>query len=318
MSRYFIKEEKGDGVMYHKCTLCAHACGVDRTRGVVGRCKSTDKIKIARAALHPWEEPPITGKNGSGTIFFSGCSLGCIYCQNYRISRGDVGREITRDELVRTMLSLEEAGATNINFVTPTHFVPDLLYAIPEARRLGLSLPIVYNTSSYERLETLRALDGLVDIYLPDLKYTDPRLAERYSGARDYPEVAMRAIEEMMRQCPTPIFDDASISSPASMEDTPVRILKRGTVARILILPEATANAKLAISHLYRTYGDKILISIMGQYTPVASLPAPLSRPLSHAEYNEVVQYAQRIGVTSAFVQSLESAKESFIPPFDI
>ena len=155
--------------MYHKCTLCAHACGVDRTRGVVGRCKSTDKIKIARAALHPWEEPPITGKNGSGTIFFSGCSLGCIYCQNYRISRGDVGREITRDELVRTMLSLEEAGATNINFVTPTHFVPDLLYAIPEARRLGLSLPIVYNTSSYERLQTLRALEGLVDIYLPDL-----------------------------------------------------------------------------------------------------------------------------------------------------
>lgn len=302
--------------MYRKCTLCAHACGVDRTRGNIGKCKSTDRLKIARAALHLWEEPPITGKNGSGTIFFSGCSLGCIYCQNYRISRGGVGKEITPDELVYTMLSLEEAGATNINFVTPTHFVPTLLYAIPEARRRGLSLPIVYNTSSYERVETLRALDGLVDIYLPDLKYTDSRLAERYSGARDYPEVAMRAIEEMMRQCPTPVFAEQAHSSPASIEDTPVRILKRGTVARILVLPEATANAKLAISHLYRTYGDNIFISIMGQYTPIGELPAPLSRPLTHAEYNEVVLYAQRIGLTNAFVQSLESAKESFIPDF--
>ena len=303
--------------MYQKCTLCAHACGVDRTRGILGKCRSTDRPKIARAALHLWEEPPITGKNGSGTIFFSGCSLGCIYCQNHRISRGDVGAPTTPDALVGTMLSLEEQGATNINFVTPTHYVPTLLYAIPEARRLGLSIPIVYNTSSFERVETLRALDGLVDIYLPDFKYTDSRLAARYSGAPNYPEVAMRAIAEMMRQCPKPVFSESTALSPSSIETEPVRVMKRGTVARILVLPEATANAKLAISRLYRTYGDNIFISIMGQYTPVGDLPAPLCRPLTHAEYNEVVSYAERLGVTNAFVQSLESAKESFIPEFN-
>ena len=300
---------------YENCRLCAHECGVDRTKHL-GRCHACAIPHIARADLHMWEEPPITGKNGSGTIFFSGCSLGCLFCQNKAISRSEFGSAITPSELVQCMFRLEEKGATNINFVTPTHFIPTLVDAISEAKRLGLSLPIVYNTSSYERVESLRMLDGLIDIYLPDLKYMDTKLAKRYSGAENYPTVAKEAIAEMMRQCPTPVFSDASTLSPASDSDSETHILLRGVICRVLVLPRAVANACLSISHLYRTYGDNIYISILGQYTPIGDLPAPLNRKITSGEYRRVVEYAEQIGVKNAFVQSLSVAEESFIPKF--
>jgi putative pyruvate formate lyase activating enzyme len=302
-------------ITYENCKLCAHNCGIDRTKSH-GRCHIGATPRIARADLHLWEEPPITGKNGSGTIFFSGCSLGCIFCQNHEISRGAFGREVSDEELVRIMLSLEERGATNINFVTPTHFIPTLARVIPEAKRQGLTLPVVYNTSSFERVESLRMLDGLIDIYLPDLKYMDSRLALRYSGAENYPDVAKAAIDEMMRQCPTPVFSDTATHSPASEDKTVTQILLRGVICRVLVLPRAVANACLAISHLYHTYGDRIYISILGQYTPMANMPSPLDRRVTAGEYRRVVEYAQKLGIKNAFVQSLDVADESFIPNF--
>ena len=302
-------------ITYENCQLCGHKCGIDR-RIAKGKCHSDATPRVCRADLHLWEEPPITGEKGSGTIFFSGCSLGCVFCQNYEISRGCVGQSVTDSELVRLMLNLQGRGASNINFVTPTHFIPTLAKVIPEAKKCGLTLPIVYNTSSYERVESLRMLDGLVDIYLPDYKYADARLAEKYSGVRDYPEVARAAIDEMVRQCPSLIFSDTDTYSPSSEHSEKTKLLLSGVVCRVLVLPGAIANSSLAISHLYRTYGDRIFISILGQYTPVGTLPSPLDRKISAGEYRRVVEYAERLGVKNAFVQSLSVAEESFIPNF--
>ena len=289
---------------YSSCELCARRCRVDRTSEKTGFCKSSDKPRITRAALHFWEEPIISGTRGSGTIFFSGCSLGCIYCQNYRISRAPVGREVTPDELAVEMLKLEKSGAHNINFVTPTHFAPSVAASIRAARVLGLSIPVVYNTGSYDTKETVRALDGLVDIYLPDLKYYRPESAERLSFAKDYPTVAREAIAEMVRQHPTPVIEDG--------------IMRSGVVVRVLLLPSHVAEAKLSVKYLYETYGDNVYVSLMNQYTPMQGMTSPLDRTVTNAEYSELVTYAERIGVTNAFIQEGGTQKESFIPDFDI
>ena len=289
---------------YSSCELCARRCRVDRTSEKTGFCKSSDKPRITRAALHFWEEPIISGTRGSGTIFFSGCSLGCVYCQNYRISRAPVGREVTPDELAAEMLKLEKSGAHNINFVTPTHFAPSVAASIRAARGLGLSIPVVYNTGSYDTKETVRALDGLVDIYLPDLKYYRPESAQRLSFAKDYPTVAREAIAEMVRQHPTPVIEDG--------------IMRSGVVVRVLLLPSHVAEAKLSVKYLYETYGDNIYISLMNQYTPMQGMTSPLDRTVTNAEYSELVAYAERIGVTNAFIQEGGTQKESFIPDFDV
>lgn len=289
---------------YSSCELCARRCRVDRTSEKTGFCKSSDKPRITRAALHFWEEPIISGTRGSGTIFFSGCSLGCIYCQNYRISRAPVGREVTPDELAAEMLKLEKSGAHNINFVTPTHFAPSVAASIRAARVLGLSIPVVYNTGSYDTKETVRALDGLVDIYLPDLKYYRPESAERLSFAKNYPTVAREAIAEMVRQHPTPVIEDG--------------IMRSGVLVRVLLLPSHVAEAKLSVKYLYETYGDNVYVSLMNQYTPMQGMTSPLDRTVTNAEYSELVTYAERIGVTNAFIQEGGTQKESFIPKFDI
>lgn len=289
---------------YSSCELCARRCRVDRTSEKTGFCKSSDKPRITRAALHFWEEPIISGTRGSGTIFFSGCSLGCIYCQNYRISRAPVGREVTPDELAAEMLKLEKSGSHNINFVTPTHFAPSVAASIRAARVLGLSIPVVYNTGSYDTKETVRALDGLVDIYLPDLKYYRPESAERLSFAKNYPTVAREAIAEMVRQHPTPVIEDG--------------IMRSGVVVRVLLLPSHVAEAKLSVKYLYETYGDNVYVSLMNQYTPMQGMTSPLDRTVTNAEYSELVTYAERIGVTNAFIQEGGTQKESFIPKFDI
>ena len=289
---------------YSPCEICARKCGVDRTSGEIGFCRSSDKMKITRAALHYWEEPIISGTRGSGTVFFSGCSLGCIYCQNSKISRASVGREVTPTDLAAEMLRLEREGAHNINFVTPTHFAPSVKDAVRIAREMGLSVPIVYNTGSYDTEETVRALEGTVDIYLPDLKYYRTVSAEKLSFAKDYPDVARTAIAEMVRQHPNPVIEDG--------------IMRSGVVVRILLLPSHVAEAKLSLKYLYDTYGDSIYISLMNQYTPMPGMKSPLDRTVTNAEYSELVSYAERLGVVNAFIQEGGTQKESFIPDFEL
>lgn len=293
-----------DILSYSSCVICARKCGVDRTSGEIGFCRSSDKMKITRAALHYWEEPIISGTRGSGTVFFSGCSLGCIYCQNSKISRASVGREVTPTDLAAEMLRLEREGAHNINFVTPTHFAPSVKDAVRIAREMGLSVPIVYNTGSYDTEETVRALEGTVDIYLPDLKYYRTVSAEKLSFAKDYPDVARTAIAEMVRQHPNPVIEDG--------------IMRSGVVVRILLLPSHVAEAKLSLKYLYDTYGDSIYISLMNQYTPMLGMKSPLDRTVTNAEYSELVSYAERLGVVNAFIQEGGTQKESFIPDFEL
>ena len=293
-----------ESLSYSPCELCARRCGVDRTGGRLGFCRSTDTVKITRAALHYWEEPIISGTRGSGTIFFSGCSLGCIYCQNRAISRSSVGRSVTVEELSSEMLRLEREGAHNINFVTPTHFAPTVKEAVKISRSLGLAVPIVYNTGSYDTEETVRALEGTVDIYLPDLKYYRQESAEKLSCARDYPTVARDAIAEMVRQRPTPVIEDG--------------IMQSGVVVRILLLPSHVAEAKLSLKYLYDTYGNSIYLSLMNQYTPMSGMRSPLDRKVTNAEYSELVNYAERLGVVNAFIQEGGTQKESFIPDFEV
>lgn len=264
----------------------------------------SDKIYVARAALHAWEEPCISGNRGSGTIFFGGCSLKCIFCQNRNISRGRAGKEIGVERLAEIMIELEEKGAHNINLVTPTHFAPSVKEAVSLSRSRGMSLPIVYNTSSYDTAETLRALCGTVDIYLADFKYFTEKSARELSMAPNYPKTARDTIGEMVAQTGTPTFDEHGI-------------MLRGTVVRVLLLPAHVAEAKLTVKYLYDTFGDSIIISLMNQYTPIGSLPAPLDRRVTREEYRQLTEYADRIGVRHAYVQDRESASESFIPEFD-
>ncbi len=288
---------------YTECRLCARNCGVDRTEKI-GYCKMPSEIFLSRAAIHRWEEPPISGERGSGTIFFSGCSLACVFCQNKDISRGRTGKPVSVNRLSEIMLELQAQGAHNINFVTPTHYIPSVAEAIRLAKAGGLTIPIVYNTGSYENTDALRMLDGLVDVYLPDLKYYTPRLAERLSAAPDYPEVARRAIAEMVRQVGEPVFDEQGI-------------MKRGVIVRILLLPGHVAEAKLTLKYLLETYGDRIYVSLMNQYTPIPDMKPPLDRPVTHEEYYQLLDYADKNGLKNGFTQEFGTAEESFIPPFD-
>lgn len=298
------KYEYGRPLTYSPCTLCARMCRAARDSGGRGACRMGCAPVIARAALHMWEEPPISGTRGAGAVFFSGCSLGCIYCQNREISRGESGIETDIRRLSEIFFELRAAGAHNIDLVTPTHFAPSVIAAIDMARSRGFDLPFIWNTSSYDTRETIRALAGRVDIFLPDLKYSGGALAEKYSAAPDYPAVARAAIEEMMRISPTPVYDNEGI-------------MMRGVIARILLLPGRVAEAKRSVAYLYHTYGDNIVISLMSQYTPLPNLPRELSRPVSREEYRDLCDYAMRIGVTNAFIQEGGAAAESFIPPFD-
>ena len=277
-------------------------CSVDRSAGAVGFCKSTSEMKISRAALHYWEEPIISGTRGSGTVFFSGCSLGCVYCQNRDISRASVGKAVTTKELADIMLDLEEQGAHNINFVTPTHYAPSVVESVKLARETGLTIPIVYNTGSYDTKETVKLLSGSVDIYLPDLKYYKEKTAGELSLASDYPAVARAAIDEMVHQHPHPIVENG--------------IMKAGVVVRILLLPSHVAEAKLSLKYLYDTYGDNVYVSLMNQYTPMSGVQPPLNRKVTNAEYSELVTYAEKLGVINAFIQEGGTQSESFIPEF--
>ena len=290
--------------MYSSCSLCARNCGVDRIAGERGFCACSSVPHIVRADLHMWEEPIISGDRGSGTIFFSGCSLGCSYCQNREISRSELGQAVSAEELAYHMLSLERRGAHNVNFVTPTHHAPTVAIAIDKARALGLSIPVVYNTGSYDSSSLLSMLKGRVDVFLPDLKFMRKSTANSLSSAEDYPEVAAAAISEMVRIQPKPVIKNG--------------LMKRGVIVRVLLLPGHLAEAKLAVKHLYSTYGDDIYISLMSQYTPVPSVLPPLDRRVTRAEYAELVGYAERLGVVNAFVQEPSSASSVYIPDWNL
>lgn len=290
------------------CRLCPRECNADRANGETGYCGEGSSLRVARAALHMWEEPCISGKTGSGTIFFTGCSLRCVFCQNNTISDGKAGKVITVERLSEICLELQEKGACNINLVTATHFVPQIISALKLSRDNGLSIPIVYNCGGYEKVETLRLLDGLVDIYLPDLKYYSPRLSARYSNAPDYFERACAAIAEMVRQTKAPIFDKTT------------GLMKRGVIVRHLLLPKRLADSKKIMSYLYSTYKNDIYVSIMSQYTPIgtfAEMPE-LNRKVFHKEYNALIDYCLELGIENGFIQEGEAASESFIPPFDL
>ena len=288
------------------CNLCPRECNVDRGLGKIGFCKVPNHIKVARAALHFWEEPCMSGEEGSGTVFFSGCNLRCVYCQNRKIAEGIYGKEITVDRLAAIFLELQEKGANNINLVTPSHYVLEIVKALKMAKAQGLSVPVVYNSSAYEKVEILSLLEGYVDVYLPDFKYMDALLSKKYSGAKDYSDVAKEALKEMVRQVGEARFDERGI-------------LTNGVVVRHLVLPGYTEDSKKIIKYLYETYGNHIYISILSQFTPLKGLNAypELNRKLTEEEYDEVVDYAIEIGVENGFIQEGDVAEESFIPDFD-
>lgn len=295
---------------YDECTLCPRMCHANRTKGSLGVCGESSKLMVARASLHPWEEPCISGDNGSGTVFFSGCPLHCVYCQNHEIANGTIGKEISPDRLADIFMELQSQKAHNINLVTPTHYIPHIVTAIDKARTMGLTVPIVYNTSGYETPDSLELLRGYVDIFLTDFRYMDSNTALDYSNAPDYPNVAKEALKKMFELVGTPKFDESGL-------------MKRGIICRILVLPDHYKEAFDILLYLYNTYHDDIYVSLLHQYTPLMSkIPDgdkfnSLKRPLDDYEYNYVLDGAIELGMENVFVQDEGASSDSFIPEFD-
>lgn len=288
-----------------KCTLCARNCQIDRYQKL-GYCKQSNKIRIAKASLTYFEEPCISNKKGSGTIFFSGCNLGCIFCQNESISHKNFGYDITIQRLAEIMLELEKKGAININLVTPTPHIIGIKKALVKAKKQGLSIPIIYNTSSYENVNSLKILDGLIDVYLPDLKYYNSNYALKYSNVPNYFQVASSAIEEMYRQVgKVEFFKNGNI--------------KKGVIVRHLMLPTLKEDSKKVIKYLYNTYHDNIYLSIMNQYTVMKPLKyKELNQKIKGKDYDEVIEYALNLGVKNAYCQLEKTSSKDFIPNFDL
>lgn len=294
------------------CSICPRQCNIDRSISK-GFCGEFDTVRLARAALHYYEEPSISGTNGSGAIFFSGCNLKCVFCQNESIANNNTGLEVSTDKLADIMLDLQNQNAHNINLVTPSHYIYQIKEALILAKERGLTIPIVYNSSGYELASSIKELDGLVDIYLPDFKYMDDELAIKYSKAPNYSEYAKEAIKEMYRQVGSPKLDDLGL-------------MKKGVVVRHLLLPLGVNNAKKVVSYLYDTYKDDIYISIMNQYTPMADTPSmqsvsqlypELFRKVTKREYNRLIDYVLSLNIINAYFQEGDTASDSFIPDFD-
>ena len=284
--------------------LCPRQCGADRGHGQIGFCGAGKALRVARAALHMWEEPPVSGTHGSGTVFFSHCPLKCVYCQNREISAGGSGLDISETRLVQIFFELRDMGAHNINLVSPTQYAAQVAGAIRIARGQGFDLPFVWNTGGYERVETLRMLRGLIDVYLTDFKYMSAERAMRYSGAPDYPPVAEAALCEMLLQRPECKYQGG--------------LLRRGVIVRHLVLPGCTEDSKAVLARVFELCGHRAILSVMRQYTPPAACAAPeLVRALTDAEYDAVVDFALSLGIENAFIQDSECVAESFIPKFD-
>ena len=354
------KEEEALRRFFADCTLCPRSCHVNRLAGQTGYCGQGVQVRAARAALHYWEEPCISGKAGSGAVFFSGCTLRCVFCQNRGIAAGRAGKEISGERLAEIFLELQEKGANNINLVTATHFVPAIVPALEAAKRDGLRIPVVYNTSSYEKVSTLKLLDGLVDIYLPDFKYVSGELYAWLSGAPDYFETASTAIEEMVRQVGEPLFEaaDGRLVTAEQMNDACTDeagdapdsefLMKKGVIVRHLALPGQEEDSRRVLRYLLKTFGNRIYISLMNQYTPMPDFVRDvreaeeagknaglddrkgqdreagkrralqgLTEKLSDEAYERLIGFAIDEGIENGFIQDGETARESFIPAFD-
>lgn len=292
--------------LLESCKLCPRNCGANRLKEKRGFCGALDKVKVARAALHYWEEPCISGNVGSGTVFFSHCTLKCVFCQNYNISQCEWGKEITIERLSEIFLELQEKGALNINLVTPTHYVPQIIEALKLAKSKGLKLPIIYNSSGYEKVETIKLLKGYIDVYLPDIKYFDSKYSSKYSKANSYFELAIEAVKEMVNQVGEVEFDKDGI-------------IKKGVIIRHLMLPGLLFDSKKIIDNIYKNFGDKVYISIMNQYTPLENVEnyPEINRSLNKKHYDAIIDYALNIGVKNGFIQEEGTDKESFIPLFN-
>lgn len=292
--------------LMENCRLCPRKCGAERNKGKHGVCGVSSDIYVARAALHFWEEPCISGTKGSGAVFFSGCTLKCVFCQNYELSHGENGKRVSVERLSDIFLELESKGANNINLVTPDHYIPLIREAMIKGRKKGLRIPYVINSSGYETRELIKELEGLADIYLDDFKYMDSEKAAKYSGAGDYPDRAKESLSEMMRQCPEPVFNEEGI-------------MQKGVIVRHLLMPGMVKNGKAVVDYVYDNYGDNVYLSLMHQFTPFERLEKypEINRRVTHREYERLIDYAMNKGVTNAFIQEGSVAKESFIPEWN-
>ena len=291
--------------LLEKCTICPHNCGINRTNNQIGRCKSKDTVKIALFSTHNFEEPCISGKKGSGTVFFSNCNMNCVFCQNYEISQQGKGKEITIEELAEIFIKQQEKDVENINLVTPTSYVPQIIESIKIARNKGLKLPIVYNTNGYEKVETLEMLEGYVDIYLPDFKYSDNKLAKRLSKVDNYFEIATRALKEMYRQTGKAVFDDRGI-------------MQKGMIIRHLVLPNHILNSRRVLKWINENMHD-VYVSVMAQYFPTykAKDIEDINRKLTKEEYEQIENYLYRLDLENGYIQELGEHEEEYVPKWD-
>lgn len=290
-----------------KCEICPHRCGVNRIKNEIGRCKSTDKIKIGLYSIHHFEEPCISGKHGSGTVFFSNCNLNCVYCQNYEISQKGKGKEISIEELANIFIEQQNRHAENINLVTPTSYTIQIIEAIKIAKKQGLKIPIIYNTNGYENIETLKLLEGYIDIYLPDLKYYDNEVGKKYSKVDNYFEIATKAIQEMYRQVGSPTFNDKGM-------------IQKGVMIRHLVLPNNIDNSKKVLKWLKENMDEEVYIDIMAQYftTYRAKEMEDLNRKLTKEEYQEIENYVFDLDIKNGYMQELGEHEEEYVPKWDI
>lgn len=289
------------------CNICPHRCKVNRLEGKIGRCKCDDKVKIALASIHNFEEPCISGKNGSGTVFFSNCNLNCIYCQNYEISQQGKGKVITIEHLAEIFINQQKKNVNNINLVTPTMYVPQIIEAIKIAKRNGLKIPIIYNSNGYENVETIKMLNGYIDIYLPDLKYYSNTIAKKYSKIDNYFEIAVKAIKEMHKQVGNPIFDENGI-------------IQKGVIIRHLILPNHLLNTKNILKYIKENFNEDTYISLMAQYFPThkAKEDNLINRKINKKEYREIEKYLYSLDLKNGYIQELGEHEEEYVPNFDL
>ena len=287
------------------CTICPHNCKVNRNNGQIGRCRSGNKVKIALASVHNYEEPCISGKNGSGTIFFSNCNLSCIYCQNYKISQLGKGYELSVEELANIMLEQQEKGVNNINLVTPTMYAYQIIEAIKIARKNGLNIPIIYNTNGYENVKTIQDLNGYVDVYLPDLKYYSNELSKKYSKVDNYFKYATEAIKEMYKQVGCPVFDENGI-------------IQKGLIIRHLVLPNHLQNSKHVLKWIKENMPEDTYVSVMAQYFPTykAKEDELINRKLTKKEYKEIEEFLYTLDLKNGYMQELGEHEEEYVPDF--
>ena len=290
-----------------KCQICPHKCKIDRTQNQIGRCKSKDTVKIAKASVHQYEEPCISGENGSGTVFFSNCNLACEFCQNYEISQKGIGKEISIERLAEIFLEQQEKGVNNINLVSPTSYAVQIIEAIKIAKNKGLHLPIIYNTNGYENLETIKMLNGYIDVYLPDLKYAEEDLARKYSKIENYFNIATSAIKEMYNQVGTNEYDENGI-------------IKKGIIIRHLILPNHTENSKKVLKWIKENMPEDITVSVMAQYFPTykAKNIDDINRTITKHEYQKIENYLYMLNIKNGYIQELGKNEEMYVPVWDI